>query len=615
MKETFIHNLKIIFPAIIAIIVGSLLWDKIQFEYHNPNEIVGYYSIFKHSALNDNFRYIFFVSLPLFTYLLSFIFFNKLDLKSLKEILILDKNNAFKENVSIIFLFYFLFILIIFFISQDFNTHVIDLFHEGQALSGALNFKLENELWKSSFVVTSLFVDILNANIAWDLFNSKSLSAYRYFIKILNLISALSIFIFIFKFVNGASLNKNLKTLFFIILGYFVFSLINNNAFSYRDLPLFIFFIVVYEIFNQKKINFLDCFILGVLPISSLLWSLDRGVFMIAGYIPLFLIFISNKSIKELILIILIFIISIFIFYLVIGQIEFTNFIINSLDILKGSDLLNGIIHPTPFTNQGGSTRATKNLIFIIINGIILINYFFKKKSNLNKNLILFIFLYYFVSLIFYKIGLTRSDGGHIKQGGTLNLILLIYFIIYNLLFTLNKVNKFENLKPIFFKLINSLLILVFFIIYIPNNSFKNIYNFKARSLNYIKTSDKFYLKPNEINLIKELEILTKYENCFQVFSYETAISYYLNKSSCTKFYHIMNMGQKKNQFLFVEELKKSYPKFILMGGTYQNIGNMKGRNQVELSPKDRFPYIYDFIMSNYKIFKEIDNWQILIRD
>ena len=615
MKETFIHNFKIIFPAIIAIIVGSLLWDKIQFEYHNPNEIIGYYSIFKHSALNDNLRYIFFVGLPLFTYLLSFIFFNKLDLKSLKEILILNKNNTFKENVSIIFLFYFLFILIIFFISKDFNTHVIDLFHEGQALSGALNFKLENELWKSSFVVTSLFVDILNANIAWELFNSKSLSSYRYFIKILNLISTLSIFIFIFKFVNGASLNKSLKTFFFIILGYFVFSLINNNAFSYRDLPLFIFFIVVYEILNQKKIKFLDCFILGVLPILSLLWSLDRGIFMIAGYIPLFLILLSNKNIKELILIILISIISIFIFYHVIGKIEFTNFIINSLDILKGSDLLNGIIHPTPFTNQGGSTRATKNLIFIIINGMILINYLFKKKSNLNKNLILFIFLYYFVSLIFYKIGVTRSDGGHIKQGGTLNLILLMYFIIHNLLFTVNKVNKFENLKPIFFKSINSLLILVFFIIYIPNNSFKNIYNFKARSLNYIKTSDKFYLKPNEINLIKELEILTKYENCFQVFSYETAISYYLNKSSCTKFYHIMNMGQKKNQFLFVKELKKSYPKFILIGGSYQNIGNMKGRDQIELSPKDRFPYIYEFIMNNYKIFKEIDSWQILIRD
>ena len=615
MKETFIHNFKIIFPAIIAIIVGSLLWDKIQFEYHNPNEIIGYYSIFKHSALNDNLRYIFFVGLPLFTYLLSFIFFNKLDLKSLKEILIFNKNNTSKENVSIIFLFYFLFILIIFFISKDFNTHVIDLFHEGQALSGALNFKLENELWKSSFVVTSLFVDILNANIAWELFNSKSLSSYRYFIRILNLISTLSIFIFIFKFVNGASLNKSLKTFFFIILGYFVFSLINNNAFSYRDLPLFIFFIVVYEILNQKKINFLDCFILGVLPILSLLWSLDRGIFMIAGYIPLFLILLSNKNIKELILIILISIISIFIFYHVIGKIEFTNFIINSLDILKGSDLLNGIIHPTPFTNQGGSTRATKNLIFIIINGMILINYLFKKKSNLNKNLILFIFLYYFVSLIFYKIGVTRSDGGHIKQGGTLNLILLMYFIIHNLLFTFNKVNKFENLKPIFFKSINSLLILVFFIIYIPNNSFKNIYNFKARSLNYIKTPDKFYLKPNEINLIEELEILTKNENCFQVFSYETAISYYLNKSSCTKFYHIMNMGQKKNQFLFVKELKKSYPKFILIGGTYQNIGNMKGRNQIELSPKDRFPYIYEFIMNNYKIFKEIDSWQILIRD
>ena len=114
--------------------------------------------------------------------------------------------------------------------------------------------------------------------------------------------------------------------------------------------------------------------------------------------------------------------------------------------------------------------------------------------------------------------------------------------------------------------------------------------------------------------LPKHLKELTDYEKCFQVFSYETAITYYLNKPSCTKFYHIFNLGPKKNQFLFIEELKKIKPKFILVGGNYEKVGNMKGRNNIELSAKDRFPYINQFIIENYKIFKEIDNWKILIK-
>ena len=76
-----------------------------------------------------------------------------------------------------------------------------------------------------------------------------------------------------------------------------------------------------------------------------------------------------------------------------------------------------------------------------------------------------------------------------------------------------------------------------------------------------------------------------------------------------------MNMGPKKNQLIFIEELKKNKPKFILSGGTYQNIGNMKGRNDSELSPKDRFPYIDNFISENYKTYKEIDKWKILVKN
>tara|TARA_B100001094_G_scaffold331533_1_gene400207 strand:+ start:98 stop:1945 length:1848 start_codon:yes stop_codon:yes gene_type:complete len=615
MKKIFTHNLKILFPSIITLIFVNILWNKINFEYHNPSEIIGYYSIFKYSALNDNIRYIFFVGLPLLSYLISYIYFNKLGFKSFKEAFILKEKEIFNENISLYFLVCFFFLIFIFFVSREFNNNLIDLFHEGQALSGALNLKLNSQLWSGSFIITSLFVDILNANIAWNLFEIKSLSAYRLYIEILNLITLLIILIFVFNLTNGTNLNKNLKTIFFILVCFFIFFQLDNVSLNYRELPIFIFLLFVYKILNLNKLNLIYCLILGILPLLSLLWSLDRGVFIFIVYFPFFVILLINKKIKELFLIILFCISSIVSFYYIIGSLEFNYFINNSLDILSSSDLLNGIIHPTPFSSDYGSSRATKNLLLIIINGILIVNYLFNKKSNLSKNTILFIFIFYLMSLIFYKIGVTRSDGGHIKQGGSLNLILFVYLFCYNSLFFINNNKNFNNLNHNYFKYLNSLLIIIFFLVNIPNNFIKNIYNIKDRVINYINIPDENFLKKDELILINELRLLTVNEKCFQVFSYETAISYYLNKTTCTKFYHIMNMGSKKNQLIFIEELKKNKPKFVLSGGTYQNIGNMKGRNETELSPKDRFPYIDNFISENYKIYKEIDKWKILVKN
>ena len=612
MNKLFNKNLIVYCFTIIAFIIGTLLWGKIEFKYANPEEVVGYYSIFKYSSLNDNFRFILFISFVLLTYLLSFIYFNKIKINICRNSFILERNTNSQENISLIFLYALIIIQLIFFFSKDLNFNPIDLFHEGQALSGALNFKILNKLWSNSFVITSLFVDILNANIAWNLFEIQSLSSYRFFIEILNLICSLLILIFIFKFTNGINLNKNLKTVFYIFLVFLILILTSNNTFSYRDIPLFIFLIIVYEIFCQNKNLKLNSFFLGILPIISLLWSLDRGIFIIAGYIPLILILSINQKIRELLIIFTFLIISIISFYILIGQNEFLFFLSNSYDILRSSDLLNGIIHPIPFTNQPESSRATKNLLIIIINGILVLNYILRKQQNLNKNLIIFILFYYFLSLIFYKIGVTRSDGGHLKQAISLNIILLLYFVVLNLLILINK--KF-NIKKNLIISTSYLLILLLFVTNLPNNFIENISSFKSRYKNYINLDDQFYLNISEKNLIQNLKNLTQNEKCFQIFSYETAISYFLNKPSCTKFYHIMNMGPKKNQFLFIKELKEANPLYILIGGNYQNIGNMKGRDKNELSPKYRFVYIDKFINENYKIFKKVDNWQILIQN
>jgi hypothetical protein len=613
MKKLFLDNLKILLPSILSLIISSLMWDKINFEYNNPNQIIGYYSIFKHSALNDNIRYIFFIGLPILTYLISFIFFKKLTFKSFNEALIFDQNYIKNENIPLYYLFYFIFIVFTFSIASEFNKNLIDLFHEGQALSGALNFRLNDELWSGSFVVTGLFVDIFNANISWNLFGIKSLSSYRLYIEILNLLTIFVIITFIFNLINGSNLNKNFKIFFFVFFCFFIYFFIDKVSFNYRELPIFLFLFFVYKIFVNKKTTYLYYLILGILPILSLLWSLDRGVFVILTYLPLFIILGINGKIKEISLIIITFLFSILVFYFSIGSNEFNYFLSNSIDILSSSDLLNGIIHPTPFTNEYGSSRATKNLLLIILNGIFVINYLFKKNSNLNKNSILFILIFYFLSLIFYKIGVTRSDGGHIKQGGSLNTIIFVYLIIYNILFSIDQNQYLKKFNLNYSKYFNMFLIFIFFVINVPNKYFENIYNINNRITNYINIPDESFLKKDEILLIKELKLLTKNQICFQVYSYETAISYYLDKSTCTKFYHIMNMGLKKNQLLFIDELKNTKPKFILSGGNYQNIGNMKGRNKTELSARDRFPYIDNFILYNYRVYKTINKWNILI--
>ena len=77
------------------------------------------------------------------------------------------------------------FILTIKFLSTDFPNFKLDIFHEGQLLSGAYNFHVTNELWKGTYVISGLFMDILNANIAWFFAGEESIGAYRFYIFLL----------------------------------------------------------------------------------------------------------------------------------------------------------------------------------------------------------------------------------------------------------------------------------------------------------------------------------------------------------------------------------------------------------------------------------------------
>ena len=97
--------------------------------------------------------------------------------------------------------------------------------------------------------------------------------------------------------------------------------------------------------------------------------------------------------------------------------------------------------------------------------------------------------------------------------------------------------------------------------------------------------------------------MLTANSNCVQVFSYDQAIFYLIKKKSCSKFYNIWSIGSKKNQQIYINELKLNNPKYILTEGPLKFV-----------SPYKRYPYIKEFIDSNYYIYKNIHSWKILKR-
>tara|TARA_B100000780_G_C21109455_1_gene448252 strand:+ start:88 stop:1938 length:1851 start_codon:yes stop_codon:yes gene_type:complete len=613
MCKKNLRKIIIFIPTLVSLILVSFLWDNINFNYTNPNEVIGYYSIFKHSHWNDNIRYVVFIGLPLITYLITILLNDKLSFNQIKSNFLLHKTSTNKDSIPKFYLFFLFFLLILFFISGEFNKNPLDLFHEGQALMGGLNYEIKNKLWSGNFVTTSLFVDILSSKFAWVIFDIQSISSYRLYITLITLITTSVIFIFLFFISDRLNLNKNSKTFIFLILSCFCYFLAQSHTWSYREIPIFIYLILLIHILNEKKISLVATFILGSLPLLSILWSLDRGVFLIASYFPLIVLFFINERFKELLSILLVSVVSFIIFFLIIGPTEFIDFTSNSINILKSSDLLNGIIHPTPFTSEAGSSRATKALLIILINGIIVISLFFNTKSNLDKNHKIFLLIFYFFSIVFYKVGLTRSDGGHIKQGSSFSIFLLMYFILYYFFVFFEKNYLFSRIKNNHFKLIYLILFLLFFVKNTPNNFYFNIFNFKERLTSYIEMNDYEYLNGDEIKLIDRLKFVTKTEKCFQIFTYETAIQYYLGKPTCTKFSHIMNMGPKANQLLFITQINDKKPKYLLIGGTYQNIGNMKGRNNLELSPTDRFKYIDKYIADNFETYEVIGKWTIII--
>ena len=616
------ENYVIYLLTLLSLLLASYLWNKISLPYANPEEIIGYYSFFKYNQFNDTIRYIIFITIPLATFFFLFISLKKYECISFKKVfsnsaIKIPKRNFFLNSIF----FLFIFILGIKFLSADFPNFTLDVFHEGQLLSGAYNFHITKELWKSTYVISGLFMDILNANLSWFFAGEESIGAYRFYIFFLQLLTSIAFLILSYYISKAFNYEKDEETVLFLILATVSLSLINTSAIVFRDLPLallLIFCLIILKSYNKNQIV---CLVLGFLTIISLLWSLDRGVYFNAALICFIIILYIKRKNSQIAFILSGALLGWLLFYFIIGKEEFSAFINHSFTVLKYMDLQHGVIHPTPFSDEPNASRATKNLLIIIANGIFIVSALLNRQNKIPRETKLFLVILFILALLFYKSGLSRSDGSHLKQAFSFHIILFSLFIYFYLLEFYKK-----NLNNKKFKfLLEKYLILLLAVIFILQNNInfynlRYVVNFKERYINFINLDNNYFLINDDRQVVDRLKSLTKNENCFQLFNYHTAFTYLIEKKSCTKFSHIFNLGPKNHQFDFIDEIKQANPKYILYEreDDIEKIeNNSKKTNFTRYSfirPSVKFPYINKYILENYILLEKINNWIILYK-
>ena len=592
-KEIYLSVLSLV----VGIIISTLVWEHIKLDFVNNEEIIGEYSLYSHHSLNDTLRYIFFISFPISLFLITFSITKNPDhYKNFSINIFLSefkKEISKKNNFKIFFLI--LFLVVIIFTINDFNIGRMDLFEAGISLSGST--LLENKLspWVDVYINTGFFYDMLLAKTSWLFTGFKSVGSYNFFKEFLNLLSIIALIYFFYE-ISKSLEDQFIRTNFFLIISFFLI-LYFDNVNIWRDLPLIIFLSSILNFINTKK-N-LSIIIISFLSVFTFFWSLDRGFFIFFLLIPfLIFVFINNK--KEFIK----FIVTIFIFCLIliifIDENIQKNFFTHTQDIFFNHEKLNGIIHPSPFSDDPNSSRATKSLILILVNFVISFLLILRKKSIFNNNT-KFIFLFFSImNFIIYKSALSRSDGPHIKEATYFSIILLsIFLILFALNYFASKKLFTQNQKKIKY-----IYTLIFLFVIFQNKNMSNIFNFIENYQKLVSSQNNKFLNKDYNNSVEFLKDFFKNEECLQAFTYDQAIFYLINKKSCSKFYNVWVIGSKNNQLNYINELENKSPKFLLKGGNV---------NFQSLS--ERYPYIDKYISKKYIIYKKIEPWSIYIKN
>ena len=367
---------------------------------------------------------------------------------------------------------------------------------------------------------------------------------------------------------------------------------------------IFIYFIGLQ--LSSEKTNNYYYLLFGPLSILSLMWWFDIGAYTNAIIILALLFLLIDKQKKNLIIATVSIIVSWMLFFSILSN-ETINELMFQLKLPYSKELqyLAGIEFKKPFSPSSG--RWTKAIVIIFLTSIMLINFNFSKKYKIDKQLKIFLNLTFLSSIILFNSALVRSDSYHLKYTAGLYTFIFLFLVMYYIFHYINKkINNNINLKG---KNKTIITIIILCGIAINLNGSFNVNNISDKYLNFInakqnisyllKSSDEKFLKKEKKELIQFYKELSENDNCIQILTDDTALSYFLKKRTCTQFFTTAGISSNLIEKRFITQLNKSLPKIILYDNSKHRL----------LSNHQNFPKAINFINSKYEFYKKFEEY------
>jgi len=485
----------------------------------------------------------------------------------------------------------------------------IDRVHDGDYLTAAMNYLLTNKIWSSSYAVHGASMSIY-PNIMWKIFNVESIGAFRLFpVFMAILVKSFSLY-FAFQLTKIVNVKDSFKVIFFILFSFLILSMSDfdvlvggYNLISFRDLYLIFFLILLFNIIIHEKNNYINIFLITIIPSLTMLLHTDIGIYLNFTLIFLMIYFYFSKKNKNWFIILII-----AIFWLLtlkyMGLNDFKLFFKNILILTSSIDYLMGNPYPEPFFDTTGSkhaSRATKGLVLQLIAGLLVTYKVFIKNDNTeNKKKVFFIFLF-ILSFIFYRNALGRSDSYHIRMSSDLPILIISFFTIEYLLMNIQKNFIFSKDKVTNYITLVIFLLTISYLGYSKFN-YSNIKNIQNRYSEFVRHKDSYFMNNDTINIINYLKEVTKDEKCIENFTYDLSIPFFLKKNSCTPYYSSWLASPTILQKDYIKRLKVAKPNYIIYNSNHF-VDNLQVYERLEL--------VNSYIIRNYDFHINIDDFLI----
>lgn len=598
---------------LLSIFITTFLWDKILIN-SNESQTFGVYKDNNYHPINEILRFIFYISLPLIIFFISFYKIEKKNCYQIKELFFYKKETFLKKDNILSYYILISLILLIFleFLSIDFiNLHKdVDHFHDGVYLSASNNFFFKNGLWSSSFVEYGLIN--FDSILIWSIFDTKSIGSAKLLKYLYLLLNKCIVVLIIYNFSRFFFRDKKIQTIFFLIISLFSITLVDYIQFEASEFPsriliLLIFQFLFFKVLTENKNWPLKSFLLGFTSSISILWTLDMGIFINLLLIFIIIFLIIRKDFKRIKFILFGLSIGFLSLIYIIGLNEILYLLETFYFMITNVDQASGLIYPTPFLS--GDARFTKALLLYILNGVLLIILCFKKDFEIPNSLKIFLISFFISSILVFKQALTRSDTAHIKAASGISYLIFISIILFFIFYFLKKnnfsYNFFKNLNKKISLNILSYLCIVIYSIFLLEINFKNIFSFKKRVDIYIDQKNESFLDNETIKLVDFYKDISKNDNCVQSITNQATLPFLINKPSCTRYLSNWYNVTHKHQKEFINELKSKKPRILLYWSKL---------DVYNFNDEKRIPLIIQYIKNNYTTYNKTDDWHFLIR-